>query len=245
MRHPGDTDSHLSGVALLIPFHSASWLLLHWYFSCVHLLPKFGSLSLRSLAEGTVTSSICIILTYRSPSLVSSVKKNSVKKNFPGYLVRHHTSVRLPSPAHPDKCYICSGKGTYHLKTVLECFSLFIREIKVQTRLGSQIQVPSESPVEPEFSEPPNFPLVWVQSLARKLFIPICQGSVHHLSWFVLYPRVSSLPSGCTLGQQTKSHTFLRSPTIPDAVSDTKQMFYKCDYPEKQHVQTDPSQEPS
>lgn len=175
-------------MAPLIPFHSASWLLLHWYFNCVHLLPKFGSLLLRSLAEGTVTSSICIILTYRSPSLVSSV--SSVKKNFPCYLVQHHTSVRLPSPAHPDKCYICSGKGTYHLKTVLGCFSLFIREIKVQTRLGSQIQVPSESPVELEFSEPPNFPLVWVQSLARKLFIPnmpgLCSSPI----------LVCSIPSG-------------------------------------------------
>lgn len=150
---------------------SFPFIQLHWDFNCVHLLPKSGSLL---LAEGTATSSSRIIVTYWSPSLVSSV--SSVKKNFPCYLGQHHTS-----PVYPDKCYIYSGKGAYHLKTVLWCFSLFIREIKVQTRLGSQIQVPSESPVELEFSEPPNFPLVWVQILARKLFIPICQGSVHYL----------------------------------------------------------------
>lgn len=143
-----------------------------------------------------MTSSICIILTCRSPSLVSSV--SSVKKNFPCYLVQHHTGVRIPSPAHPEKCLHLFGKGS-----VLGCFSLFIREIKVQSRLGTESQGPSESPVKLEFSEPPNFPLVWLQILGRKLFIPIRQGSVHHLFWFVLYPWDFSSSSSCTLGQQT------------------------------------------
>lgn len=90
----------------------------------------------------------------------------------------------------------------------------------MQSRLGTEIQGPSESPVKLEFSEPPNFPLVWVQILGRKLFIPIRQGSVHYLFWFVLYPWEFSSSSSCTLGQQTRTHSFLRSPMVPDIASD-------------------------
>lgn len=70
---------HLSGMTLHIPFHSALWLLLHWYLNYVYYLPHLGPCWLQFLTEGALEY-ICSILTHRSLSLKSCVLAKSLSK---------------------------------------------------------------------------------------------------------------------------------------------------------------------